>query len=117
MPLITICLYLFWLAGSIIEGILCEYCKNNNIKSQKNDIDGYITALESNKVVSSEGDEIYTTLQHFRNFRNTIHPDNKNNKFISGKNLQIREEELDNIITEVEQEPVKGVKRLFKGRK
>ena len=98
MPLITICLYLFWLAGSIIEGILCEYCKNNNIKSQKNDIDGYITALESNKVVSSEGDEIYTTLQHFRNFRNTIHPDNKNNKFISGKNLQIREEELDNII-------------------
>ena len=20
----------FWLAGSIIEGVLCEYCKNNN---------------------------------------------------------------------------------------
>ena len=87
----------FWLAGSIIEGVLCEYCKNNNIQSSKKDIDGYITALDNNKIIP-EGSAIYTTLQYFRQFRNTIHPDNKNNDFINGKNLQIHKEELDNII-------------------
>ena len=85
----------FWLAGSIIEGVLCEYCKKNNIKSSKDDIDGYITALENNNKIS-KGSTIYTTLQHFRLFRNTIHPNNQNNDFIS--NLQNRKEELDDVI-------------------
>lgn len=87
----------FWLAGSIIEGVLCEYCKKNNIKSSKNDIDGYITALENNNKIS-KGSTIYTTLQHFRLFRNTIHPNNQNNDFIKDKNLQIHKEELDDVI-------------------
>ena len=43
----------FWLAGSIIEGVLCEYCEKNNIKSSKDDIDGYITALEKNNKIST----------------------------------------------------------------
>lgn len=83
----------FWLAGSIIEGVLCEYCKKNNIKSSKDDIDGYI---KNNKI--STGNTIYTTLQHFRQFRNTIHPDNVNNIFIYDKNLKNRKEELDDVI-------------------
>ena len=87
----------FWLAGSIIEGVLCEYCKKNNIKSNKDDIDGYITALENNNKIS-KGSTIYTTLQHFRLFRNTIHPNNQNNDFINDKNLQNRKEELDDVI-------------------
>ena len=87
----------FWLAGSIIEGVLCEYCEKNNIKSSKDDIDGYITALENNNKIS-KGSTIYTTLQHFRLFRNTIHPNNQNNDFISDKNLQNRKEDLDDVI-------------------
>jgi len=87
----------FWLAGSIIEVILCEYCKKNKIKSNKDDIDGYINALESSKKIS-KGSVIYTTLQHFRQFRNTIHPNNENNDFIDNKNLQKRKEDLDDVI-------------------
>ena len=86
----------FWLAGSIIEAVLCEYCKKNNIKSKDN-IDEYITALENNNKIS-KGSTIYTTLQHFRLFRNTIHPTNQNNDFIKDKNLQNRREELDDVI-------------------
>ena len=89
----------FWLAGSIIEAVLCEYCKKNNIKSSKKDIDGYITALENNNKIS-EKSYIYRKLQDFRHFRNTIHPDNQNNDFIQGKNLQIRKEDLDDVIKE-----------------
>ena len=77
--------------------MLCEYCEKNNIKSSKDDIDGYITALENNNKIS-KGSTIYTTLQHFRLFRNTIHPDNQNNDFINDKNLQNRKEELDDVI-------------------
>ena len=87
----------FWLAGSIIEGVLCEYCKKNNIKSSKDDIDGYITALENSDKISKSS-VIYTTLQYFRHFRNTIHPKNVNNDFINDKNLQISKEELYNVI-------------------
>ncbi len=87
----------FWLAGSIIEGVLCEYCKKNNIKSSKDDIDGYITILEKNNKIST-GNTIYTTLQHFRQFRNTIHPNNQNNDFINDKNLQNYKQALDDVI-------------------
>ena len=87
----------FWLAGSIIEGVLCEYCEKNNIKSNKDDIDGYITALAKNNKIPTKG-EIYRTLQLFREFRNTIHPNNGNNDYINGKHLQNRKEELDDVI-------------------
>ena len=87
----------FWLAGSIIEGILCEYCKKNDIKSNKNDIDGYITALENNNKISKKS-YIYAKLEDFRHFRNTIHPSNVNNDFINDKNLQIHKEALDDVI-------------------
>lgn len=87
----------FWLAGSIIEGVLCKYCKKNNIKSSKDDIDGYITILEKNNKISTRS-TIYTTLQHFRQFRNTIHPNNQNNDFINDKNLQNYKQTLDDVI-------------------
>ena len=68
-----------------------------SIKSKKNDIDGYITALGNNNKIS-KGRTIYITLQHFRLFRNTIHPDNQNNDFIQDENLQNRKKELDDVI-------------------
>ena len=87
----------FWLAGSIIEYVLCEYCKKNNIKSSKDDIDGYITTLKENNKIST-GSTIYATLQYFKQFRNTIHPDNQNNDFINDKNLQNHKQALDDVI-------------------
>jgi hypothetical protein len=51
----------FWLAGSIIEGVLCEYCEKNNIKSSKNDIDGYIATLE--KIINFQQEAQF--IQHY----------------------------------------------------
>lgn len=87
----------FWLAGSIIEGVLCEYCKKNNIKSNKDDIDGYITAIEQNKKILKSSVD-YTTLDYFRKLRNTIHPDNVNNTRIDNKDLQNFKKALDDVI-------------------
>ena len=97
----------FWLAGSIIERVLCEYCKKNNIKPEKYDIDGYITALypdEKNKKNNEKNSKLpqSNALKHilniYRNYRNTIHPNNGNNDYINGKHLQNRREELDDVI-------------------
>lgn len=89
----------FWLAGSIIECLLREYCKKNNIKSSNNCIDGYITAIEKDeKHKKNIPGRIKKTIPIYQDYRNTIHPDNQNNDFINGKNLQIYKEELDNVI-------------------
>ena len=54
--------------------------------------------VDKKKKTIPEGSAIYTTLQHFRQFRNTIHPNNVNNDFINDKNLQNHKEALDDVI-------------------
>ena len=89
----------FWLAGSIIEGVLCEYCKKNDIKSSNHNIEDYITAIEKDekhkKIIAGT---IKKIIQIYKDYRNTIHPDNSSNPFTQGKNLQNRKEELDDVI-------------------
>ena len=89
----------FWLAGSIIECLLRKYCKNNNITSKKNNIYGYITAIKQDKKHKKNiPGRIKKTIPIYQDYRNIIHPNNQNNDFINGKNLQIYKEELDNVI-------------------
>ena len=91
----------FWLAGSIIEGLLCEYCNKNDIKikSRDHNIKGYTTAIEEDekhkKIIAGVIKEI---IQIYKDYRNTIHPHIKNNDFIQYENLQNRKKELDGII-------------------
>ena len=91
----------FWLAGSIIEGLLCEYCNKNDIKIKSCDhnIKGYITAIEEDekhkKIIAGV---IKKIIQIYKDDRNTIHPDNHNTDFIQDENLQNRKKELDDVI-------------------